>query len=129
MTKKDLRALAIGPRSGFRYKKVVVPEWEDATVTLREASAGAWQRWREFAKKGEILPDSPDEMPLEERINNNILADVALFVDVLIGDDGQLVFSHEDINLVAEIYGPVHARLLKEALALTNQDIESAGKK
>ncbi|WP_145491335.1 phage tail assembly chaperone [Yersinia rohdei] len=129
MVKKDLRSLVIAPRAGFRHKTVAVPEWGDVTVTLREASSGAWIRWREFAKKGGELPDNAESVSIEDRISNNILADVTLFVDVLLDDDGQLVFSPEEVNLVAECYGPVHARLLKEALSLSKQDIDAAEKK
>ncbi|MDR4898401.1 phage tail assembly chaperone [Yersinia kristensenii] len=129
MTKKDLRTLATAPYAGFRHKTVVVPEWDGATVILREASSGAWLRWREVAVKGEPNPDETAKVSIEDQITNNILADVTLFVDVLLDESGQPAFSNEDIPLVAESYGPVHARLLKEALDLSKQDIETAEKK
>lgn len=129
MTKKDLRSLAIAPRAGFRHKTVVVPEWDGATVMLREPSSGAWLRWREVAVKGEPNPDETVKASIEDQITNNILSDVTLFVDVLLDDSGIQAFSNEDIPLVAESYGPVHARLLKEALDLSKQDIETAEKK
>ncbi|MCB5301159.1 phage tail assembly chaperone [Yersinia bercovieri] len=129
MAKKDLRSLAIAPRAGFRHKTVVVPEWDGTTVMLREASSGAWLRWREVAVKGEAHPDETVKTSIEDQITNNILSDVTLFVDVLLDEGGQQAFSNEDIPLVAESYGPVHARLLKEALALSKQDIEAAEKK
>ncbi|HHH0462914.1 TPA: phage tail assembly chaperone, partial [Yersinia enterocolitica] len=110
-------------------KTVVVPEWDGATVILREASSGAWLRWREVAVKGEANPDETVKASIEDQITNNILADVTLFVDVLLDESGLQAFSNEDIPLVAESYGPVHARLLKEALDLSKQDIETAEKK
>lgn len=129
MAKKDLRSLATAPYAGFRHKTVVVPEWDGATVKLREASAGAWLRWREVAVKGETNPDEPVKISIEDQITNNILADVTLFVDVLLDESGQPAFSNEDIRLVAKSYGPVHARLLKEALNLSQQDIKAAEEK
>jgi hypothetical protein len=33
---KNLKALAMAKMSGFRHLSVVVPEWEGATVILRE---------------------------------------------------------------------------------------------
>lgn len=104
MTKKDLRALAIAPRAGFRHTDVVVPEWDNATVTLREASSGAWLRWREVAVKGEA---NPDEISIEDKVTNNILADVTLLIDVLLDESGQPAFSNDDIPLVTASYGPV----------------------
>jgi hypothetical protein len=45
-------------------------------------------------------------------------ADVILFIDVLLDEDGNRVFSDDDSQIVREIYGPVHKRLLSAALAL-----------
>uniref|UniRef100_UPI00119F7C61 phage tail assembly chaperone n=2 Tax=Yersiniaceae TaxID=1903411 RepID=UPI00119F7C61 len=86
-------------------------------------------RWREVAVKGEANPDEAVKASIEDQITNNILSDVTLFVDVLLDESGLQAFSNEDIPLVAESYGPVHARLLKEALSLSKQDIETAEKK
>ncbi|EAB8221038.1 TPA: phage tail assembly chaperone, partial [Escherichia coli] len=43
---KNIRNLALATMSGFRHKTVDVPEWEGATVVLREPSAEAWLRWQ-----------------------------------------------------------------------------------
>ncbi|MGM7863308.1 phage tail assembly chaperone [Yersinia enterocolitica] len=83
---------------------MVVPEWDGATVILREASSGAWLRWREVAVKGEANPDETVKASIEDQITNNILADVTLFVDVLLDESGLQAFSNEDIPLVAESY-------------------------
>jgi len=48
----------------------------------------------------------------------NKRADVTLFVDVLGDESGHRVFSDEDRGVVEEIYGPVHARLLRQAIEL-----------
>ncbi len=47
---KNIRNLALATMSGFRHKTVDVPEWEGATVVLREPSAEAWLRWQEIVK-------------------------------------------------------------------------------
>lgn len=55
---KNIRNLALAAMSGFRHKTVDVPEWEGATVVLREPSAEAWLRWQEIVKAKD------DETPL-----------------------------------------------------------------
>ncbi|OHY63786.1 phage tail protein [Pluralibacter gergoviae] len=113
MSKQNLKALALAPMAGFRKKTVVVPEWNGAEVTLREPSAEAWIRWQSLIKQ-----DSDVELSIAETAQRNLKADVSLFVDVLLDDDMQQVFSLDDIAQVEAIYGPVHSRLLKLALDL-----------
>ncbi|EET3294860.1 hypothetical protein P3368_005389, partial [Escherichia coli] len=55
-------------------------------------------------------------------------ADVTLFCDVLFDTDLQRVFTPDDREQVLAVYGPVHARLLRQALELI-ADAESARKK
>ncbi|NUV06571.1 hypothetical protein MS6203_00898 [Escherichia coli] len=57
---KNIRNLALAAMSGFRHKTVDVPEWEGATVVLREPSAEAWLRWQEIVKAKD------DETPLTD---------------------------------------------------------------
>ncbi|HAN6325570.1 TPA: phage tail tape measure protein [Escherichia coli] len=76
---KNIRNLALATMSGFRHKTVDVPEWEGATVVLREPSAEAWLRWQEIVKARE-----DDTSPsVAERARRNLEADVELFIDVL----------------------------------------------
>ncbi|WP_306146531.1 phage tail assembly chaperone, partial [Escherichia coli] len=105
---KNIRNLALATMSGFRHKTVDVPEWEGATVVLREPSAEAWLRWQEIVKAKD------DETPLSvvERARRNLEADVELFIDVLCDTGLQPVFSEDDREQVIAVYGPVHARLL-----------------
>ena len=110
---KNLKALAMAKMSGFRHLSVVVPEWEGATVILREPSAEAWLRWQDIVRK-----DDETELSVSENARRNLDADVALFIDVLHDADEQPVFSVEEAESVAAIYGPVHSRLLKRALDL-----------
>ncbi|PHM40490.1 phage tail protein [Xenorhabdus szentirmaii] len=53
-----------------------------------------------------------------EKTHRNIRGDVVLFIDVLRDEHGDPVFNAEDTEIVAEIYGPVHSRLLHQALDL-----------
>ena len=121
---KNIRNLALATMSGFRHKTVDVPEWEGATVVLREPSAEAWLRWQEIVKAKD------DETPLSvaERARRNLEADVELFIDVLCDTDKQPVFSVDEEEQVREIYGPVHSRLLKQALDLINNADEAREK-
>ncbi|HAX3249192.1 TPA: phage tail protein, partial [Escherichia coli] len=43
---------------------------------------------------------------------------VELFIDVLCGTGLQPVFSEDDREQVIAVYGPVHARLLRQSLEL-----------
>ena len=98
---KNIRNLALATMSGFRHKTVDVPEWEGATVVLRE-------------------PSADDETPVSvaERARRNLEADVELFIDVLCDTGLQPVFSEDDREQVIAVYGPVHARLLRQSLEL-----------
>ncbi|EEW8464770.1 phage tail assembly chaperone [Escherichia coli] len=111
---KNIRNLALATMSGFRHKTVDVPEWEGATVVLREPSAEAWLRWQEIVKARE-----DDTSPsVAERARRNLEADVELFIDVLCDTGLQPVFSADDREQVIAVYGPVHARLLRQSLEL-----------
>ncbi len=114
----SLRELALAPSGAYRSKEVSVPEWGDIKVTLREPSGQAWVDFRAFISPE--LPEgteSPKLSPTETFIRNRD-ADVILFIDVLLDETGEPVFSPEDKEQVSEIYGPVHVRLLQQALAL-----------
>ena len=52
---------------------------------------------------------------------------MVLFIDVLLDENGERVFSDEDQEQVSKIYGPVHSRLLAQALNL-GMSQEEAGK-
>ncbi|CDG20589.1 Tail assembly chaperone [Xenorhabdus poinarii G6] len=111
----NLRQLALNPKLGFRNKTVTVTEWDNATAILREPSAAAWIAWNEI-----IHPDDKSDTPLPtaEKTLRNTRADVVLFIDVLCDEQGEPVFTAEDTDAVIAIYGPVHSRLLHQALNL-----------
>lgn len=111
---KSIKELALAKMSGFRHKIITVPEWGGVKVVLREPSGEGWLRWQEIAKSG----TDEEEVSVSEKAHRNLCADVALFIDVLCDADKQPVFSQEDEEQVRDIYGPVHSRLLKQALDL-----------
>lgn len=122
---KDLKTLALARLSGFRHKTVKVPEWGNVSVVLREPSAEAWYLWREVLN-GDDAGDDP--LSVVEKPRRNLEADVTLFCDVLCDKDMKRVFTADDREQVLAVYGPVHARLLRQALELIT-DAESARKK
>lgn len=123
VSQSSLRSLALAPMAGFRTKTITVPEWKNARVKLREPSAQAWLEWQQALnpKQGE---GEPEELTAAERALRNKSADVVLFIDVLLEEDGTQVFSEEDKPQVEQFYGPVHSRLLKQALDLTTSAAE-----
>ncbi|MDQ5385869.1 phage tail assembly chaperone [Klebsiella quasipneumoniae subsp. similipneumoniae] len=124
MSKLSLKALALAPMAGFRKKEVSVPEWDNAKVIIREPSAEAWIRWQGIASpeppkppEGQEPQEAPELTP-SERAFRTMRADVTLFIDILLDTDLQPVFTVDDTEQVETIYGPVHSRLLKQALDL-----------
>ncbi|WP_275371735.1 phage tail assembly chaperone, partial [Xenorhabdus bovienii] len=71
-----------------------------------------------------------DVQPLSvaEKTRRNVRGDVVLFIDVLWDEDGEPVFSADDADTVAGIYGPVHARLLHQALDLMTSQADAEKK-
>lgn len=134
MSKQNLKALALAPMAGFRKKEVIVPEWENAKVIIREPSAEAWIRWQGIASpeqpklpEGQEAPVVPEMTP-SERVFRSMQADVTLFIDILLDTDLQYVFTVDDTKQVEAIYGPVHSRLLKQALAMINDADDAKAK-
>lgn len=113
----SLRALALSAASAFRTKTVQVPEWDGVTVTLREPSGEAWAKFREFLGDHPIETDGVKLSETQQFIRNKE-SDVILFVDVLLDEHRERVFSEDDHPLLMEIYGAVHARLLRQAISL-----------
>ncbi|EBU8343314.1 phage tail protein [Salmonella enterica subsp. enterica serovar Oslo] len=121
---KSLKELALSRASAFRHTDVTVPEWDGVKVVLREPSAEAWLHWQDVIKPG----DTDGGLSVSERANRNLRADVTLFIDVLFDEQGEPVFSKNDFADVEAVYGPVHARLLRQALNLTTDPKEAEGK-
>lgn len=120
----SLRDLALAPGAGFLTKAIEVPEWGSAKVILREPCAEAWLRWQDVVKSD----DDGKPLSVSERARRNLHADATLFIDILRDENGEPVFNVDDIELVLSVYGPVHSRLLRQALDIIT-DIESAKKK
>lgn len=121
--KSNLRNLALSASQSFRTKKVTVPEWGNLEATIREPSLQARIKCSELVevKDGEELTSTQKSL-------RNIEGDVALFINILLEEDGTPVFTEEDIPALLETYGPVHARLLSEAFALTISVLEAEKK-
>ncbi|CBJ79812.1 Tail assembly chaperone [Xenorhabdus bovienii str. Jollieti] len=120
----NIRQLALTPKLGFRTKTVTVTEWDNATVTLREPSAGAWIRWNEVTSP----TDKEGTLSTAEKVLRNTRADVVLFIDVLCDEHGEPVFTPDDMEAVMDIYAPVHSRLLHQALSLVTTGDEAEKK-
>ena len=130
--KPSLRELAGSPLSGFRHDRIPVPEWNGVEVMVREHSAGEWQHYRQLLgvpdepPKGEGEAETPSAPALpDNRLNAELLA------PVLLDTDGQRVFLEEHINDLAEVFGPVHMRLLNRAIelgGLTQQGVDDTKK-
>ncbi|HIH5019797.1 TPA: phage tail assembly chaperone [Klebsiella oxytoca] len=119
----NLRDLALAPMAGFRHKEIPVPEWGGVKVVIREPSAEGWINWRTFNE-----PEREGEkISIPEKTLRSINADVALFIDTFCDTDLQRVFTPTDQAAVAQMYGPVHSRLLKQALDLITS-VEDAKK-
>ena len=124
----SLRALALTPSSAFRTKVVDVPEWDGAKVMLREPSGEAWMRFREVMNPEVTDGDEQKKLTALENFMRNKEADVVMLIDVLLDENGDRVFSEDDQETVSKIYGPVHTRLLNQALKL-GMSQEIAGEK
>ncbi|MEN6841621.1 phage tail assembly chaperone [Klebsiella pneumoniae] len=134
MSKPSLKALALAPMAGFRKKEVSVPEWDNAKVIIREPSAEAWIRWQGIASpepaklpEGQEPQEAPELTP-SERAFRTMRADVTLFIDILLDTDLHPVFTVDDTEQVEAIYGPVHSRLLKQALDLIRDEDDAKAK-
>lgn len=122
---KSLRDLATAPFSAFRRKTVIVPEWEGVSIQIREPSAGAWLDWQEIIQPENEAEDVSISLPRTEKVRRNLRADIVLFVDVLLDEGGEHVFTSNDTEMLVGIYGPVHARLLRQAMDLSSATAEN----
>ena len=123
--KSNIRSLILSPMAGFRTCTVKVTEWEGSEIKLREPSGKAWVEWREI-----MSPDEDDEQkPTPSQIAHRTMqADVVLFTDVLLDDNDDPIFTDADRKEVEQFYGPVHARLLKQALDLGSSQADAEKK-
>ncbi|WP_265694447.1 phage tail assembly chaperone [Providencia rustigianii] len=121
--KSNLRDLALSASQSFRTKKVIVPEWGDLEVTVREPSIQARIKCSEFVREKE-----GEELTSTQKALRNIEGDAVIFINILLNEDGSHVFTEEDLPALLKTYGPVHARLLSEAFALTISVLEAEKK-
>jgi len=126
-SQSSLRNVALTASKAYRTKEVPVPEWDNAKVTLREPSGDAWVKFREIVNPEITEGEEAPQLTETQKFLRNKEADVVLFIDVLLDEKGDRVFSDEDQEQVSQIYGPVHARLLAQALGL-GMSQDEAGK-
>ncbi len=126
-SQSSLRNMALTASKAYRTKEVPVPEWDNAKVTLREPSGDAWVKFREIVNPEIKEGEEARQLTETQKFLRNKEADVVLFIDVLLDEKGDRVFSDEDQEQVSQIYGPVHARLLAQALGL-GMSQDEAGK-
>jgi hypothetical protein len=126
-SQNSLRNVALTASKAYRTKEVPVPEWDSARVTLREPSGDAWVKFREIVNPEMPEGEEAPQLTKTQKFLRNKEADVVLFIDVLLDENGDRVFSDDDQAQVTKIYGPVHARLLAQALGL-GMSQDEAGK-
>lgn len=121
----NLKKLISAKNAGFRTSTVTVPEWGGITVVLREPSVGAWSIWAESMHELETC----DDALIGKR--KRIEAEAVLFASTLCDEQGNVIFEGDYDDLITN-YGPVHSRLLNQALELSGigqTPIEEAKKK
>lgn len=123
--KNNIRSLILSPMAGFRTCTVKVAEWEGAEIKLREPSGKAWVEWREIMQPEE---DSDKKQTASQIAHRNMQADIILFTDVLLDENDNPIFSDTDRKEIEQFYGPVHARLLKQALDLSSTQADAEKK-
>lgn len=69
--------------------------------------------------------EQPVKLSISEETQRNIRADSVMFIDVLLDEELQPVFDLSELDTVVAFYGPVHARLLKQAMDLTTSPEEA----
>ncbi len=120
----DIKKLATAPMSGFRHKLIPVPEWgPDVKVIIREPSAPDWVEWQS-ALKDKVIDsgeDAPDNETLEQT-QTGVEVEALLFSSILLDTSFNRVFTKDDLNVLIPVYGPVHTRLLNQALHLGEVD-------
>ena len=106
-SQNSLRDVALTASKAYRTKDgITVPEWDGAKVTLREPSGDAWVKFREIVNPQLAEGEEAPTLTEAEKFLRNKEADVVLFIDVLLDENGERVFSDEDQELVSKIYGP-----------------------
>lgn len=86
--KPSLRDMALAPSLAFRTRTITVPEWK-TKVTVREPSGDAWVKFREFLTPPELPEgEEPVKLTAAQEFIRNKDADVILFIDVLLDEDG-----------------------------------------
>ncbi|MEX5732179.1 phage tail assembly chaperone [Providencia hangzhouensis] len=123
MSKPNLRNLALSADHSYRTKTVIVPEWNNAEVLIREPSIQARM------KCTELVSEKPkEELTSTQKALRNIEGDSLLLIHILLDTDGNPVFTEDDLPELFKTYGPVHSRLVAEAISITISAAEAEKK-
>lgn len=109
----NLKKLIAAKNAGFHTKKITVPEWGGITVLIREPSVKAWTQWAETIRALQECKNS------EEKNRQRIEAEAKLFASTLCDEEGNVIFEDNYDDLITN-YGPIHSRLLNQALELSD---------
>lgn len=123
----NLKQIITAKNAGFRTKQIEVSEWQ-ITVIVREPLHIDFNRYIKSIK--EITEQK--QLTDEEKDSLSIKAEARLFADILLDDKGDLVFKPADLDDLIKNYGPVHTRIVNEAISLIelgSKPIEEAEKK
>lgn len=123
----NLKEIITAKNSGFRTKKVEVPEW-GVTVSVREPLHINLNR---YIKSIRDISEN-DKLTEREKDIQNIKSEAVLFASVLIDDNGNLLLNDGNLEDLIKSYGPIHTRVLDQSIALTgllNKPLEEAEKK
>lgn len=119
----SLKTLISNPVLGRRFKIITVPEWDNAKVRIVEPDSNAW------FKAKQLLPDD-SKTGSDDGLAQGVKSDAELFIRCVLNEDGTVIYDAVDDSLLTA-YGPVHSRILRQALdlaKLTNEDLAAIEK-
>ena len=133
-TASSIRSKILDPLRNFKHVRVVVPEWDSATVIVRALSAGDWLEYRrravqqvEDARVAAGLTPQSDEGHSESDLQVFSTPLYALVLArTLFEPPGLRIFTDEDVPELTEAYSPVHDRLVATALELSGVTLDPA---
>lgn len=113
-------------KNGFRTKKITVPEWDDATIIIREPSSVDWFYFQEqMPEKKEGVKGTLDDL------SQGVRAEAQMFAHCILDEDGERIFSDDELEELIVAYGPIHTRIMNQAIRLAGMvnPVEDAEKK
>lgn len=134
-----LRAAILNPLVGWRHEFMPMPEWDGATVAVREPLLEDRAFWLDPLREAAGVEPDDDEQTAKAKYSRvsadaHKLAYARLFVRVLYVETAQgwrREFDDSEAQAVAAAYGAAHDRVVMKAIELGGlaADREEAGKK